>query len=140
MQALILGTPYLTQWYASSGTIQQLKNDSSFGKMVSQKSFQKETLTKRCGTTCPHNHKVSPFSFNNKHYLLYLKIIFVLHIQLHTILIFLANSFSNQGILQAFMLLHLNVFQFNKTSEFSVEGSCTNPSGLALRKPWCLEI
>ena len=45
MQALILGIPYLTQGYASSGTIQQLKNDSSFGKMVSQKSFQKETLS-----------------------------------------------------------------------------------------------
>ena len=114
MQAFILGIPYLTQGYASSDTNQELKNDSSFEKMVSQTSFEKETLSQN-GVAQPVPITTKSIFFNNKHNLLYLKIIFVLHIQLHTILIFLANSFSNQGILQAFILLHLNVFQFNKT-------------------------
>lgn len=47
MQAFIVGFPYLTQGYASFGTSQQLKNDSSFGKIVSQKSSEKETLSQK---------------------------------------------------------------------------------------------
>ena len=78
----------------------------ALGRLYPSVLVRNDSLTKSCGTTVSHNLK---------HCLFCLKIVFVLHIQGHTILTFLANSFSDQSLLQNFLLLHLNIFQFQKT-------------------------